>query len=81
MKILNAREVAETLHISYETALAFLKSGAVSCKKIGHQYLIEESVLEEFFKADGFVDVKLDAVNIYSNFNTSPQKTKLKRRI
>ena len=79
MKILNARQVAEMLGISYDTALAFLKSGAVACKKIGRQYLVEESKLEEFFGTDGFLDVKLEDLDVY-NYSRPTSGIKLRRR-
>ena len=80
MNILTARQVAEILHVSYDTALAFLKSGAVDCKKIGHQYFVEETKLEAFFMADGFADVNLGITDVYNKCSPSKKKTKLRRR-
>ena len=61
-RMLSPREVAETLGISYEAALAFIKYSGVDFLQIGRRYLVAEEKLTEFLLQKGqvFVDLKED---------------------
>ena len=47
MKMLTPAEVAERLNISYDTALTMIKTSGIPYLKIGRQYRVNESVIDE----------------------------------
>ena len=47
MKMLTPAEVAERLNISYDTALHMIKHSGIAYLKIGRQYRVNESVIDE----------------------------------
>lgn len=51
--MLTPREVADILKISYEAALAFIKSSGVDYHKIGNQYRVSSARLESFLNRKG----------------------------
>ena len=58
-RMLSPREVAETLGISYEAALAFIKYSGVDFLQIGRRYLVAEEKLTAFLLQKGQVVVDL----------------------
>lgn len=52
-EMLTPKEVAETLKISYEAALAFIKYSGVDYVKVGRQYRISEEKLKAFLMRKG----------------------------
>ena len=47
MKYLTVQDLADTLQISLTTAYAMVRSGQIRSIKIGHQYRIPATALEE----------------------------------
>lgn len=47
MKMLTPAEVAVRLNISYDTALAMIKTSGIPYLKIGRQYRVNEDVINE----------------------------------
>lgn len=58
-RMLNPREVAEVLGISYEAALAFIKHSGIDNLQIGRRYLVAEEKLSAFLLQKGQVVVDL----------------------
>lgn len=77
--MLTPKEIAKVLHVSYETALAFVKYSGIDYIKLGGQYRVEISKFRKFVMASGKQDVNLDEISIYSTLNYQP-KMKLKKR-
>lgn len=64
MRVLTPEQVAEILQLSIRKIYAMLKSGELPAKKIGSQWRILESELEEYMrdksKKDGDDDADMD---------------------
>lgn len=58
-RLLTPREVAEIMHISYESALRFLKYSGISYLKVGRSYRVSEANLQAFLEARGQRHLKL----------------------
>lgn len=52
-EMLTPREVAETLKISYEAALAFIKYSGIDYIRVGRQYRVSEEKLKTFLMKKG----------------------------
>ena len=52
-EMLTPKEVAETLKISYEAALAFIKYSGIDYVKVGRQYRVSEEKLKAFLMRKG----------------------------
>lgn len=61
LNYLTPHEVASTLRLSYENALAFIKYSGVKYAKIGRQYRVEEKELYSFLTRKGNVIVDLQS--------------------
>lgn len=64
-KYLTVKEVAEMLKVSYDTALGFLKNSDVECIKVGRQYRVLESKLNQALYPKASVKQKLRTRPIY----------------
>ena len=60
MKMLSPAEVAERLNISYDTALRMIKTSGIAYLKIGRQYRVSESVIDELISQDDVVIVDFE---------------------
>lgn len=60
MKMLTPAEVAERLNISYDTALHMIKHSGIAYLKIGRQYRVSESVINDLISRDEVVIVDYD---------------------
>lgn len=58
-RMLNPRNIAEILGVSYEAALAFIKYSGIDYLQIGRQYKVAEDKLEAFLRQEGQVIVEL----------------------
>ena len=58
-EMLTPKEVAETLKISYEAALAFIKYSGVDYVKVGRQYRVSEEKLKAFLMRKGHTVVDI----------------------
>lgn len=58
--MLTPRDVARILGISYETALAFIRSSGIDYIKVGRQYRVSEEKLEAFLLKRGQTYVRID---------------------
>ena len=58
-RMLNPREVAEILGVSYEAALAFIKYSGIDFLQIGRQYKVAEDKLTAFLLQEGQISVEL----------------------
>ena len=52
-EMLTPKEVAETLKISYEAALAFIKYSGIDYVRVGRQYRVSEDKLKAFLMKKG----------------------------
>ena len=59
MKMLTPKEIAEILQISYDSALAFIKSSGIDYIKVGRQYRVSQQKFETFLAKKGTVMVPL----------------------
>lgn len=57
---LTPHDIAEILHISYESALAFIKQSGIDYLQIGRQYRVSQDAFEAFIKRKGQWIVPLD---------------------
>lgn len=57
--MLTPNEVADTLKISYETALAFIKYSGVDYVRIGRQYRVSEDKLTTFLNKRGQINIDI----------------------
>lgn len=57
---LTPHDIAEILHISYESALAFIKQSGIDYIQIGRQYRVSQDAFETFIKRKGQWIVSLD---------------------
>ena len=60
MKMLSPAEVAERLNISYDTALRMIKGSGIAYLKIGRQYRVNETVINELTSQDETVIVDFE---------------------
>lgn len=60
MKMLSPAEVAERLNISYDTALRMIKGSGIAYLKIGRQYRVAESVIDDLTSQDEVVIIDYD---------------------
>ena len=60
MKMLTPAEVAERLNISYDTALHMIKHSGIAYLKIGRQYRVAESVINDLTSQDEVVIIDYD---------------------
>ena len=58
-KLLTPHEVAETLKVSYDSALSFIKYSGVDYIKVGRQYRVAEDKLHAFLIKKGNIIVDL----------------------
>jgi len=56
-KLLRAKEVAGILRLNDQTVLRYIREGKLKAIKVGKQYLISESVLEEYITNNTMVSV------------------------
>lgn len=56
---LTPQEIADTLKISYDSALAWIKQSGIDYMKIGHQYRVMSSKFVAFVQRKGRVVVGL----------------------
>lgn len=59
-KLLTAKDVAEILQVSYDSALAFLKYSGIDVLQIGRQYRVNEDKLWAFLNKKGSIVVDLN---------------------
>lgn len=59
-KMLTARDVADVLQVSYESALAFIRYSGIDYLKVGRQYRVSEAKLAAFLGRKGAVIVETD---------------------
>ena len=58
-EILTAKDIAETLKISYEKALDFIKYSGIDYIKIGNQYRVHSDKLWSFLSKKGSIHIEL----------------------
>lgn len=59
MKIMTAHDIAELLHITYPTALSFIKFSGVRYLKVGKSYRVLDSDLMEFLQTTDNINIDL----------------------
>ena len=59
MKILNVRDVQETLKIGRDAAYSLMHSRSFPSIKLGGRYLVEEAALEEWLHKNRYREYKL----------------------
>ena len=59
-RMLNPRNIAEILGVSYEAALAFIKYSGIDYLQIGRQYKVAEDKFEAFLRQKGQIIVELN---------------------
>ena len=60
--MLTARDIAKILHVSYETALAFIRYSGIEYIQIGRQYRVAASKLEAFLLKKGQTTIDITGV-------------------
>ncbi len=63
MEMLTAKELAEILHISYDTALNMIKYSGLPYVKIGRQYRVSKAVIDDLINQDETVIIDYDEVS------------------
>lgn len=58
--MLSPAEVAEKLNVSYDTALRLIKSGGIPYLKVGRQYRINESVINNLVNQTDIITIDFD---------------------
>ena len=76
---LTPREIANYLHVSYETALDFVKHSGIEYFRIGNQYRVKESVLETYITVHSRMGVNSKNTNVYNKNSAVQKKIKLIR--
>jgi len=59
MEVLTAHDIADVLHLSYQTALAFIKNSGVRFFKIGKSYRVLASDFFEFLETTEHTEIDL----------------------
>lgn len=57
--MLTTAEVAETLQVSYETALDFIKYSGIDYVRVGRQYRVSEKKMQAFLSRKGKVVIDI----------------------
>jgi len=60
MKMLSPTDVAERLSISYDTALQMIKYSGIPYLKIGRQYRVNETIINELMNQTDSVTIDYD---------------------
>ena len=63
MKMLTPAEVAKRLSISYDTALQLIKYSGLPYTKIGRQYRVSETVIDDIVNQPDVVVIDYDKVS------------------
>lgn len=60
MTLLTPQQIADTLKISYEKALDFIKYSGIPYIQIGRQYRVEESKFVSFLQKNSYINIAPD---------------------
>lgn len=75
IKMLTPKEIAEVLHVNYETALAFVKYAGIPYTCVGNRYRVAQEHLEAFLLKKGAKKVDLlGATDITGQFSIKTNK-------
>lgn len=62
-KLYGAEEIAEVLSINKQTVLRFIREGKIKALKVGREYRIQKSALQEYLKLDEIDNVECKCVD------------------